>query len=234
MQFFHPGLYYDHTVQMNVIDPDGVHPVPFSPERFDYGKNTFADRIPADIGYAGFRIHYPIKNPNYLDELIVFLGASYFRALGRDNVYGLSARGLAIDTVEPSGEEFPAFIEYWLVDADARRQPPRGLRAAWTAAASAGAYRFDITPGVETDGRRPGAPLPAPPGRQARPRAAHQHVLLRREQHAGTSTTSVPRCTTRTACWCTSTAANGCGARSTTRRASTSAASPPRTRAASG
>ena len=130
VQFFHPGLYYDHTVQVNIVDDTGVHPVPFSAERFDYGKNDFADRIPPDIGYAGLRIHYPLKNPNYLDELIVFLGASYFRALGRDNVYGLSARGLAIDTVEPSGEEFPAFIEFWLVEPQPDAHASRALRAA--------------------------------------------------------------------------------------------------------
>ena len=149
VQFFHPGLYYDRTVQVNTIDADGVHPVPFSPERFDYGKNTFADRIPPDIGYAGFRIHYPIRNPNYLDELIVFLGASYFRALGRDNVYGLSARGLAIDTVEPSGEEFPAFIEYWL-ETPAPDANQVVVYALMDSRSVAGAYRFVITPGVET------------------------------------------------------------------------------------
>ena len=149
VQFFHPGLYYDRTVQVNTIDADGVHPVPFSPERFDYGKNTFADRIPPDIGYAGFRIHYPIRNPNYLDELIVFLGASYFRALGRDNVYGLSARGLAIDTVEPSGEEFPAFIEYWL-ETPAPDANHVVVYALMDSRSVAGAYRFVITPGVET------------------------------------------------------------------------------------
>lgn len=149
VQFFHPGLYYDRTVQVNVIDPDGVHPVPFSPERFDYGKNTFADRIPTAIGYAGFRIHYPLKDPNYLDELIVFLGASYFRALGRDNVYGLSARGLAVDTVEPSGEEFPVFVEYWL-QTPAPDANHVVVYALLDSRSVTGAYRFDITPGRET------------------------------------------------------------------------------------
>ncbi len=149
VQFFHPGLYYDHTVQVNVVDAAGVHPVPFAPERFDYGHNDFADRIPADIGYAGLRIHYALKNPNYLDELVVFLGASYFRALGRDNVYGLSARGLAIDTVEPSGEEFPAFTDYWLVEpkVDATHLV---VFALLDSRSMTGAYRFEITPGVQT------------------------------------------------------------------------------------
>jgi glucans biosynthesis protein len=149
VQFFHPGLYYDRTVQVNVVDDAGVQPVPFSPQRFDYGKNDFADRIPADIGYAGLRIHYPLKSSSYMDELIVFLGASYFRALGRDNVYGLSARGLAIDTVEPSGEEFPAFIEFWLVEPkpDATHLV---LYALLDSRSVSGAYRFEIEPGVQT------------------------------------------------------------------------------------
>ncbi len=149
VQFFHPGLYYDRTIQVHTIDADGVHPVPFSPERFDYGKNTFADRIPTDVGYAGLRIHYPLRDPNYLDELIVFLGASYFRALGRDNVYGLSARGLAIDTVEPSGEEFPSFIEFWL-ETPAPAANHVVLYALMDSRSVAGAYRFDIKPGEQT------------------------------------------------------------------------------------
>jgi periplasmic glucans biosynthesis protein len=149
VQFFHPGLYYDHTVQVNVVDAAGAHPVPFSPERFDYGKNDFAERIPSDIGYAGLRIHYGLKSASYLDELIVFLGASYFRALGRDNVYGLSARGLAIDTVEPSGEEFPAFTEFWLVE-PAPNATHLVLYALLDSRSLSGAYRFDIAPGVQT------------------------------------------------------------------------------------
>jgi len=109
IQFFHPGLYYDRRIVVHEIDASGVHPVPFSPERFDYGGNEFASRVPQDLGFAGFRLHYPIKHPEYQDEVIVFLGASYFRAVGRDLGYGISARGLAIDTALPRGEEFPYF-----------------------------------------------------------------------------------------------------------------------------
>src|SRR5882724_11905034 len=115
VQFFHPGLYYDRTVSVNVVKADGVHPVPFSPSWFDYGKNDFASKVPQGLGYAGFRIHYPIKSRDYFDEVIVFLGASYFRAVGTDQVFGLSARGIAVDTAESHGEEFPWFKEFWLV-----------------------------------------------------------------------------------------------------------------------
>jgi glucans biosynthesis protein len=156
VQFFHPGLYYDRTVKLHVVDAKGVQPVPFSPSEFDYGRNDFASKVPQDLGYAGLRIHYPLKTKSYYDEVAVFVGASYFRAIGRAHGYGLSARGIAIDTVEPSGEEFPAFTEFWLVT------PPPGakqltLYALLDGPSITGAYRFVIRPGDETitqvDGR---------------------------------------------------------------------------------
>jgi glucans biosynthesis protein len=149
LQFFHPGLYYDRRVVIHEVDASGVHPIPFSPERFDYADNEFASRVPQDLGYAGFRLHYPLNKPEYQDELIVFLGASYFRALGRGLGYGLSARGLAIDTALPRGEEFPYFREFWLV------RPSAGSReitiyALLDSESVAGAYRFVVTPGDQT------------------------------------------------------------------------------------
>ena len=79
----------------------------FSPDLFNYGKNDFAGRVPHDLGFAGFRLHYPIKTTTYQDEVIVFLGASYFRAVGREQGFGLSARGLAIDTARAVGRGVP-------------------------------------------------------------------------------------------------------------------------------
>jgi glucans biosynthesis protein len=149
VQFFHPGFYYDRSVHVNEVTAKGVAPVPFAPDLFDYGKNEFGSRVPQDLGFAGIRIHYPIKNQSYRDEVIVFLGASYFRAVGRDQAYGLSARGLAIDTAAPSGEEFPWFREFWLV------RPAPGAQeltiyALLDSPSAAGAYKFVIAPGAET------------------------------------------------------------------------------------
>lgn len=66
-------------------------------------------------GFAGFRIHTPLNTKSYYDEVVAFLGASYFRAVAAGQQYGLSARGLAIDTGLSSGEEFPKFEEFWIV-----------------------------------------------------------------------------------------------------------------------
>jgi glucans biosynthesis protein len=149
VQFFHPGFHFDRSVRVNVVTATGVASVPFAPDMFDYGKNEFGSRVPQDLGYAGMRIHYPIKKPSYRDEVVVFLGASYFRAVGRDQAYGLSARGLAIDTAAPSGEEFPWFREFWLV------RPAPGAQeltiyALIDSPSAAGAYKFVVAPGPET------------------------------------------------------------------------------------
>lgn len=149
VQFFHPGLYYDRTVTLHVVTPSRTSPIAFSPDQFDYGEDELGSRVPQDLGYAGFRIHHPIKNPEYQDEVAVFLGASYFRAVGRDDVYGLSARGLAIDTALASGEEFPWFREFWLV------KPRAGAKeltiyALLDSPSATGAYRFVLAPGPQT------------------------------------------------------------------------------------
>jgi periplasmic glucans biosynthesis protein len=149
LQFFHPGLYYNQAVAVNVVDGGRTAPVPFSPSRFDYGRNEFASRVPADLGYAGFRVHAPFKSPGYFDEVIVFLGASYFRGVGRDQVFGLSARGLAIDTAESWGEEFPVFREFW-IEKPAPGELELLVYALLDSASVTGAYRFVVRPGHRT------------------------------------------------------------------------------------
>jgi glucans biosynthesis protein len=149
VQYFHPGLYYDRTVKIHVADSSGIHTVPFSPGMFNYGRNTFKDRVPHDLGFGGFRLHYPINTPDYYDEVAVFLGASYFRAVAKAQNYGMSARGLAVDTALSTGEEFPYFKEFWLL------KPAPGANkitvyALLDSASVTGAYSFIIQPGVET------------------------------------------------------------------------------------
>ena len=149
VQFFHAGLFYDRTVQLHSVTPKGVVPVAFSPDMFNYGRNEFGGRVPQDLGFAGFRLHYPIKTRSYQDEVIVFLGATYFRAVGRDQGFGLSARGLAIDTALPSGEEFPWFREYWLVEPTPNAKELT-LYALLDSPSATGAYKFVVAPGVQT------------------------------------------------------------------------------------
>ncbi len=149
LQFFHPGLFYDRTVAINIVDKDAVTRLGFDTTAFDYGSNTFAGQIPADMGYAGFRVHSAINTKKYLDEFLVFLGASYLRAVGKGQHYGLSARGLAVDTAEASGEEFPFFKEFWVVK-PGKKDKSITIYALLDSRRVTGAFRFDATPGAET------------------------------------------------------------------------------------
>lgn len=149
LMFFHLGKFQMEPVLINEVTPQGVRHVRYRSADFDYGQNTLSPQKWGDLGFAGFRAHYPLNHDEYKDELAVFLGASYFRALGAGQVYGLSARGLAIDTVGGQGEEFPRFSEFWIVKPNAHATSLR-IYALLESPRTSGAYEFDIHPGTET------------------------------------------------------------------------------------
>lgn len=148
VQFFHLGSLFQVSVPINEVIDGKAKPIDYSPAFFNYGKNDL--KITDNhLGYAGFRLHNPLNSPTYYDELVSFLGASYFRALGKQQKYGLSARGLAIDTAVQTGEEFPIFREFWI------QRPKRGDKSVTVYAlldspSITGAYTFVITPGKQT------------------------------------------------------------------------------------
>ena len=148
VQFFHRGYRVRQRVNIYEVTSAGAGLVEYSPRLFTFGRLK-QPKLSSEVGFAGFRVHYPLQTPSYKDELLVFLGASYFRVLGRNQHYGASARGLAIDTGSQSGEEFPTFTDFWLV----RPQPTdRSLivYALLDSKSVAGAYQFEIRPGEIT------------------------------------------------------------------------------------
>jgi periplasmic glucans biosynthesis protein len=151
VQFFHRGYRNRQRVNIFEVGPAGASAVPYSPQLFTFGPllKLSPQALAVRLGFAGFRVHYPLQSPAYKDELIVFLGASYFRVLGRNQHYGASARALALDTAEPGGEEFPTFTDFWLV----RPQPgdrTLTIYALLDSRSVSGAYQFLIRPGAIT------------------------------------------------------------------------------------
>ncbi len=116
VDLFHPGFLFQEAVAVHVIGADTTTAIAFQPDRFDYADPALRPSSAEGMSYTGFRLRYPIKSPDVMDEVAVFQGASYFRAVGRRHVYGLSARGLALRTAEPEGEEFPTFTAFWIVE----------------------------------------------------------------------------------------------------------------------
>lgn len=149
LAFFHQGRIFETPVKINEIVGKAVKPIQFDPKLFNYGANKINPNALNGLDFAGFRVHYPVNTPKYKDEVLVFLGASYFRAVGKDQRYGLSARGLALDTGLNSGEEFPLFTDFWI------ERPEAGAKelviyALLNSRRMTGAYRFLLRPGVDT------------------------------------------------------------------------------------
>lgn len=152
IQLFHPGFLYREPVVLHMASSEGDPSLKFKQEFFNYVglAEGLAGKVPENIGFAGFRVHYPLNTNEFKDEFLVFQGASYFRLVGPGQVYGLSARGLAIDTAESSGEEFPVFREFWLIKPEPD-QTRLVIYALLDSPSVTGAYRFEITPGAPTE-----------------------------------------------------------------------------------
>jgi periplasmic glucans biosynthesis protein len=145
-QFFHPGAVFKRPVHVHEVADGVAREILFEPASFDYGETPLAGPVPPRLGFAGLRLHHPLNRPDVFDELIVFLGASYFRALGRNQNYGLSARGLAVNTATTAGEEFPFFREFWL-ERPAPSATQATVHALLDGPSATGAYTFLVTPG---------------------------------------------------------------------------------------
>lgn len=146
VDLFPPGLYFPQPVEIYAVDGAEARPLEFDLAVFDT-TDQFPDvEIDETLGYSGLRLRAEIEQAGIFQEYAVFQGASYFRGIGAGEIYGLSARGLALKTAEPEGEEFPDFTAFWL------ETPSPGARevvlhALLDSPSCTGAYRFEISPG---------------------------------------------------------------------------------------
>ncbi|MGZ9116988.1 MAG: glucan biosynthesis protein, partial [Methylocystis sp.] len=148
LETFHLGFLYRRPMTVNMIRDGIATPIPYSPALFDYGRLKVEKAPPVNTGFAGFRLHFPVNEPHVHDEVISFLGASYFRFLGRGQKYGLSARALCVEAGSEH-ESFPFFREFWI------ETPEKGsnhatLYALLDGEAATGAFRFDLFAGQES------------------------------------------------------------------------------------
>ena len=148
VDFFAPGLYFPRPVTVYEVADGKASPVPFDLGKFDRTDNFPSLTLDESLGYSGLRLRTELTEPGKKNEFCVFQGASYFRAIGQEMIYGLSARGLALKTGDPAGEEFPDFTHFWM-ERPAPGQKNIIIHALMDSPSVTGAYRFDITPGED-------------------------------------------------------------------------------------
>ncbi len=148
LQAYHLGHLYRRPVTVNMIRDGIATPLPYAANLFDYGATKFEKPLPVNLGFAGFRLTYPLNDPRIFDEAISFLGASAFHFLGRGQRAGVSTRGLGVNA-GGTNEEAPFFREFWI------ETPEPGadritIHALLDGETATGAYRFDLRPGLDS------------------------------------------------------------------------------------
>ena len=68
VQLFHPGSLYRESVRIHLVHDQQIAALRFDKNRFRYDGSaaSIADLVGPELGYAGFRIHYPLKKSSNL------------------------------------------------------------------------------------------------------------------------------------------------------------------------
>lgn len=146
----HTGSVYRQPVMLYLVEDGTASRLAFNRDMFDYGPNVKPPEDPKqDLAFSGFRLRRPLAEPDRWNEFATFQGATYFKALSKGLNYGLTARGLAINTADPDGEEFPVFTRFYI------ERPETGassviVHALLDSKSTTGVYRFTLRPGDET------------------------------------------------------------------------------------
>lgn len=142
--FFHLGMFFQKAVRMYAVEDGKARRIFYNSKYFDMPKDSVARKLPDKSGFAGFRLQESRQRDDWrTQDWLAFLGASYFRAIGALNQYGLSARGVVIDSAEPTPEEFPDFTDFYIEGARSETDPVF-VYALLDGPSITGAYRFSI------------------------------------------------------------------------------------------
>jgi periplasmic glucans biosynthesis protein len=150
-----PGFIFKEPVGISLVTNGNTQDLPFTLDLFDFDPAIFGNldlsgfRAPEGLTFSGFRLRHTINRVDHMDEFAVFQGASYFRLIPRNMIYGLSGRCLALNTGDAKGEEFPTYRHFWI------QQPAPGARSITVRAlidseSCTGAFEFDLSPGETT------------------------------------------------------------------------------------
>lgn len=150
VEMFHTGgSFYSFPVEIFTVESGRASPVSYGPDQFTFGPLVEAPPPESSSGFAGFRVLTELNKPSVFDDFLSFLGASYFRARGAGQTFGQSARGLAINTGQTGGEEFPLFRSFW-IERPMPGMPRITVYALLDSISATGRYKFVATPGRDT------------------------------------------------------------------------------------
>lgn len=148
-EFFVAGQLFSHKIRIHAVHEGQAREVAFDLTKFG-GTDKFPDLREDGTGLSGFRLLGELEVEGRFQEYVVFQGASYFRAIARGQAYGISARGLALDTAGHGPEEFPVFRDFWIEAAEPGAATVT-IHALMDSPSLTGAYSFAVTKGEMTE-----------------------------------------------------------------------------------
>ncbi len=143
------GFLFTLPVHVSIVESGIAREITAGPGTFNIDPSVQKVLGNTPLALSGLRLQTRLNSRSSWDEFVSFQGASYFRAVPKDAAYGLSARGLALRTAHPMGEEFPEFTQFW-VERPSANASGIVVHALLDSPSTTGAYRFSITPGAET------------------------------------------------------------------------------------
>lgn len=149
LQLLPRGGVYSSPVEVALVEDGQAHHLPYIADRFSAPEKLRKLLPSKDVGYSGIRLHFPLDKDGDYKGVAAFQGATYFRGQGKDQVWGLSARGLSLHTADPKGEEFPAFKAFW-IKVPSVNTNSIVIYALLDSPSVTGAYRYNIRPGDNT------------------------------------------------------------------------------------
>lgn len=149
LAFIHPGATYEKAIHLSEVKEGRSNEIEWLSKHFDYSGLTIPEGTPPPSGYAGFKIQFPLNAPDSSDELAMFDGASMFRCTAPGLNFGVTARGVVLNTAQTEGEEFPSFERFWM-ERPSTSTKPVNFFSLLDSPSVAGAYRFRLTPGRST------------------------------------------------------------------------------------
>ncbi len=143
------GSYYAYPVDLFSVEGAQAFRIPYSAQAFVFNEPAKQPATPAQSCFAGFHAFAQVDRLGVFRDFLRFVGATNFRAIGSDQVFGVSARAFAINTGQAGGEEFPFFRSFWIE----RPKPADSSLTVHALADSLNAvarFKFTIKPGYNT------------------------------------------------------------------------------------
>ncbi len=143
------GAIFAFPVELFSVEAGRAIRIPYSAQAFEFNPPAKQPATAAQSDFAGFRAFAQLDKPGVFKDFLSFLGATNFRAIAAGQVFGVSARALAINTGQTGGEDFPLFRSFWI---ERPRPVDQSLiiHALLDSVGAVGRYKFTATPGFET------------------------------------------------------------------------------------